>query len=141
MWLSLCCCRIGFSGEVVDEKNPEDEVNEYLMKAIDARSIDRLRLEHCRALVLTFRDPLKEAKVRGAEGSSDLISVCRFLVCDGKRSDAQFVLFLLDYLLHFYIYSSIRFIQVSTTSSIPTRCTHPFFSELRLLCFTLYPYY
>lgn len=56
--------RLGFSGETVEEKNPEDEVNEYLMKAIDARSIDRQRLEHCRALVLTFRDPMKEAKVR-----------------------------------------------------------------------------
>ncbi|XP_076269275.1 adenylate cyclase type 6 isoform X2 [Rhynchophorus ferrugineus] len=46
----------------VREKNPEDEVNEYLMKAIDARSIDRLRTEHCRTLLLTFRDPVKENK-------------------------------------------------------------------------------
>ncbi|KAH1014196.1 hypothetical protein HUJ04_003076 [Dendroctonus ponderosae] len=45
------------------EKNPEDEVNEYLMKAIDARSIDRLRTEHCRILLLNFRDPNKERKV------------------------------------------------------------------------------
>ncbi|ERL85084.1 hypothetical protein D910_02506 [Dendroctonus ponderosae] len=44
------------------EKNPEDEVNEYLMKAIDARSIDRLRTEHCRILLLNFRDPNKERK-------------------------------------------------------------------------------
>lgn len=54
--------RLGF-GDVSDEKNPEDEVNEYLMKAIDARSIDRLRTEHCRALLLNFRDAQKEAKV------------------------------------------------------------------------------
>ncbi|CAG9768347.1 unnamed protein product [Ceutorhynchus assimilis] len=44
------------------EKNPEDEVNEYLMKAIDARSIDRLRTEHCRNVLLNFRDPSKERK-------------------------------------------------------------------------------
>ncbi|XP_066259052.1 adenylate cyclase type 6 isoform X1 [Euwallacea similis] len=44
------------------DKNPEDEVNEYLMKAIDARSIDRLRTEHCRTLLLNFRDPNKERK-------------------------------------------------------------------------------
>ncbi|KAL1491228.1 hypothetical protein ABEB36_011857 [Hypothenemus hampei] len=44
------------------DKNPEDEVNEYLMKAIDARSIDRLRQEHCRTLLLNFRDPNKERK-------------------------------------------------------------------------------
>ncbi|XP_017784775.1 PREDICTED: adenylate cyclase type 6 isoform X2 [Nicrophorus vespilloides] len=53
--------KLGFS-ETVDEKDPEDEVNEYLMRAIDARSIDRLRVEHCRILLLNFRDPQKEAK-------------------------------------------------------------------------------
>ncbi|KAJ8947428.1 hypothetical protein NQ318_009634 [Aromia moschata] len=54
--------KLGFSEPTEREKNPEDEVNEYLMKAIDARSIDRLRTEHCRTLLLNFRDPLKEAK-------------------------------------------------------------------------------
>ncbi|KAF5296799.1 hypothetical protein FQA39_LY12317 [Lamprigera yunnana] len=53
--------RLGF-GDAVDEKNPEDEVNEYLMKAIDARSIDRLRTEHCRTFLLNFRDAQKETK-------------------------------------------------------------------------------
>ncbi|XP_063372798.1 adenylate cyclase type 6-like [Cydia amplana] len=43
-------------------KKPEDEVNEYLMKAIDARSIDRLRTEHCRPFTLTFRDQKLETK-------------------------------------------------------------------------------
>ncbi|KRT81535.1 hypothetical protein AMK59_6094 [Oryctes borbonicus] len=32
------------------------------MRAIDARSIDRLRIEHCRTFLLNFRDPQKEAK-------------------------------------------------------------------------------
>lgn len=54
---------MGF-GDSSDEKNPEDEVNEYLMKAIDARSIDRLRTEHCRPLLLNFRDSQKESKVK-----------------------------------------------------------------------------
>ncbi|XP_072401648.1 adenylate cyclase type 6 isoform X2 [Diabrotica undecimpunctata] len=54
--------KLGFGESVEREKNPEDEVNEYLMKAIDARSIDRLRTEHCRTLLLNFRDPVKEAK-------------------------------------------------------------------------------
>ncbi|KAJ8971125.1 hypothetical protein NQ314_000857 [Rhamnusium bicolor] len=54
--------KLGFNESTEREKNPEDEVNEYLMKAIDARSIDRLRTEHCRTLLLNFRDPLKEAK-------------------------------------------------------------------------------
>ncbi|XP_049884907.1 adenylate cyclase type 6 [Pectinophora gossypiella] len=43
-------------------KKPEDEVNDYLMKAIDARSIDRLRAEHCRPFTLTFRDIKLEHK-------------------------------------------------------------------------------
>ncbi|XP_072931475.1 adenylate cyclase type 5-like [Epargyreus clarus] len=45
-----------------ENKKPEDEVNEYLMKAIDARSIDRLRAEHCRPFTLTFRDIKLEYK-------------------------------------------------------------------------------
>ncbi|GJQ87069.1 hypothetical protein Trydic_g6828 [Trypoxylus dichotomus] len=53
--------QLGFH-DSVDLKNPEDEVNEYLMRAIDARSIDRLRIEHCRTFLLNFRDPQKEAK-------------------------------------------------------------------------------
>lgn len=44
------------------EKDPEDEVNEYLMRAIDARSIDRLRSEHCKRLVLTFKQKNIEEK-------------------------------------------------------------------------------
>ncbi|KAL0279830.1 UNVERIFIED_CONTAM: hypothetical protein PYX00_001308 [Menopon gallinae] len=55
--------KIGFGKvEPVEEKDPEDEVNEYLMRAIDARSIDRLRSEYCKHLVLTFRDKAIEDK-------------------------------------------------------------------------------
>ncbi|KAG5866778.1 hypothetical protein JTB14_019869 [Gonioctena quinquepunctata] len=57
--------KLGFGDTVEREKNPEDEVNEYLMKAIDARSIDRLRTEHCRTLLLNFWDPVKEANQPG----------------------------------------------------------------------------
>ncbi|XP_053624777.1 adenylate cyclase type 6 isoform X2 [Plodia interpunctella] len=45
-----------------ENKKPEDEVNEYLMKAIDARSIDRLRADHCQPFTLTFRDVTQERK-------------------------------------------------------------------------------
>lgn len=48
---------------ITENKKPEDEVNEYLMKAIDARSIDRLRADHCRPFTLTFRDKALEDKV------------------------------------------------------------------------------
>ncbi|XP_069690634.1 adenylate cyclase type 6 isoform X2 [Periplaneta americana] len=53
--------KVGF-GESLEEKDPEDEVNEYLMRAIDARSIDRLRAEHCKTFLLTFRKPEIEEK-------------------------------------------------------------------------------
>ncbi|KAI4480564.1 hypothetical protein M0804_010117 [Polistes exclamans] len=53
---------LGFGESVECEKDPEDEVNEYLMRAIDARSIDRLRAEHCTPFILTFRRPDVEEK-------------------------------------------------------------------------------
>lgn len=45
-----------------DVKSPEEEVNEYLVKAIDARSIDRLRSDHCKRFFLTFKDDKIEEK-------------------------------------------------------------------------------
>ncbi|XP_043540665.1 adenylate cyclase type 6-like, partial [Chiloscyllium plagiosum] len=42
--------------------NPEDEVDEFLGRAIDARSIDRLRSEHVKKFLLTFRKRELERK-------------------------------------------------------------------------------
>lgn len=56
------CCRLGIQTEIED-KNTAEEVNDYLGRAIDARSIDRLRSEHCKRFLLTFRDPKVEVKV------------------------------------------------------------------------------
>lgn len=58
----VCVFRLGF-GESLEEKDAEDEVNDYLMRAIDARSIDRLRAEHCYSFLLRFRKPEIEDKV------------------------------------------------------------------------------
>ncbi|XP_016874232.1 adenylate cyclase type 6 isoform X2 [Homo sapiens] len=38
-----------------DALNPEDEVDEFLSRAIDARSIDQLRKDHVRRFLLTFQ--------------------------------------------------------------------------------------
>lgn len=54
--------RLGFSDNS-DAKDPEDEVNDYLMRAIDARSIDRLRSEHCKSVLLSFKKASIEQKV------------------------------------------------------------------------------
>lgn len=50
------------ASDKVDFKSEEEEVNEYLVKAIDARSIDRLRLDHCRKFFLTFKNAQFEQK-------------------------------------------------------------------------------
>uniref|UniRef100_A0A4W5R0K8 Adenylate cyclase type 6 n=1 Tax=Hucho hucho TaxID=62062 RepID=A0A4W5R0K8_9TELE len=45
--------------------NPEDEVDEFLGRAIDARSIDQLRKDHVKKFLLTFQTKDLENKVRG----------------------------------------------------------------------------
>ncbi|XP_056094614.1 adenylate cyclase type 6 isoform X2 [Rhinichthys klamathensis goyatoka] len=42
--------------------NPEDEVDEFLGRAIDARSINQLRKDHVKKFLLTFQTPLLEKK-------------------------------------------------------------------------------
>ncbi|XP_076874719.1 LOW QUALITY PROTEIN: adenylate cyclase type 6 [Brachyhypopomus gauderio] len=42
--------------------NPEDEVDEFLGRAIDARSIDQLRRDHVKRFLLTFQTPFLERK-------------------------------------------------------------------------------
>ncbi|KAK9501069.1 hypothetical protein O3M35_002183 [Rhynocoris fuscipes] len=43
-------------------KDTEEEVNDYLIRAIDARSIDQLRSDHCKPILLHFKKPSVEAK-------------------------------------------------------------------------------
>lgn len=44
--------------------NPEDEVDEFLGRAIDARSIDQLRKDHVKKFLLTFQTSSLEKKVK-----------------------------------------------------------------------------
>ena len=60
-FLNFNSSRLGIGPGADDEKNTEEEVNDYLARAIDARSIDRLRTEHCKRFFLSFRD--KEIEV------------------------------------------------------------------------------
>lgn len=43
-----------------NQQDPDDEVNEFLGSSIEARSIDKLRKDYVRPLLLTFKDPVKE---------------------------------------------------------------------------------
>ena len=55
--------RLGI-GEDQSLKDPKDEVNVYLRRAIDARSIDKLRSDHVKFFFLTFLKEDLEEKVR-----------------------------------------------------------------------------
>ncbi|XP_022805938.1 adenylate cyclase type 5-like isoform X2 [Stylophora pistillata] len=50
--------RLGITAS--NQQDPEDEVNEFLGSSIDARSIDKLRKDYVRPVLLTFKDPDKE---------------------------------------------------------------------------------
>uniref|UniRef100_A0AAZ3QX96 Adenylate cyclase type 6 n=1 Tax=Oncorhynchus tshawytscha TaxID=74940 RepID=A0AAZ3QX96_ONCTS len=59
--------------------NPEDEVDEFLGRAIDARSIDQLRKDHVKKFLLTFQTKDLEKKVRG-----EMLTLfkCSMMRCD-----------------------------------------------------------
>ena len=58
----LVFCRLGIGpSREEEERDTEEEVNDYLARAIDARSIDRLRSQHCNRFLLSFR--VKEIEV------------------------------------------------------------------------------
>ncbi|KAE8581653.1 hypothetical protein XENTR_v10024879 [Xenopus tropicalis] len=64
-----------------ENMNPEDEVDEFLGRAIDARSIDRLRSEHVRKFLLTFREPDLEKKYsKQVDDRFGAYVACAFLV-------------------------------------------------------------
>lgn len=67
--------RLGFS-DSSESKDPEDEVNDYLMRAIDARSIDRLRSEHCKSVSLSFKQPSIEQKVSESKNNHFCLDFC-----------------------------------------------------------------
>ena len=71
--------RLGIGPGVDDDKNTEEEVNDYLARAIDARSIDRLRSEHCKKFLLSFRD--KEIEASQMQNQPELSSpTCKTLI-------------------------------------------------------------
>lgn len=47
----------------IDNKDIDDEVNEYLSRAIESRRVDRLRAEHVKGIFMKFRKKSIEKKV------------------------------------------------------------------------------
>lgn len=56
-------CSLLCSRSAQEALNPEDEVDEFLGRAIDARSIDQLRKDHVKKFLLRFQTPILEKKV------------------------------------------------------------------------------
>nr|XP_060513767.1 adenylate cyclase type 6 isoform X3 [Panthera onca] len=64
-----------------DALNPEDEVDEFLGRAIDARSIDQLRKDHVRRFLLTFqREDLEKKYSRKVDPRFGTYVACALLV-------------------------------------------------------------
>ncbi|CAN0012452.1 unnamed protein product [Bubo scandiacus] len=61
-WASMTPARTSKCPHAGEALNPEDEVDEFLSRAIDARSIDQLRKDHVKKFLLTFQTPELEKK-------------------------------------------------------------------------------
>uniref|UniRef100_A0A674N0U8 adenylate cyclase n=1 Tax=Takifugu rubripes TaxID=31033 RepID=A0A674N0U8_TAKRU len=59
--------------------HPEDEVDEFLGRAIDARSIDQLRKDHVKKFLLTFQTASLEKKVFFFSQNSNVTQLARIL--------------------------------------------------------------
>lgn len=81
--------------------NPEDEVDEFLGRAIDARSIDQLRKDHVKKFLLTFQTSSLEKKVQTVDPQEYfavfIFQYIVFHVKEGKKPTFFLVSFLLQY--------------------------------------------
>ena len=77
----FCIFRLGFNERSSGVNDTEAEVDDYLGKAIDARSIDRLRSEHCKGFLLTFRDSSVETKFsKERDKVLEAYFICSFVI-------------------------------------------------------------
>lgn len=93
--MPLSACSRG----VQETMNPEDEVDEFLGRAIDARSIDQLRKDHVKKFLLTFQTSSLEKKVQTVDPQEYLFIFqhIAFHVKEGKKPTFFLVSFLLQY--------------------------------------------
>lgn len=129
-WFSLT--PVSFCSRGVQEAmNPEDEVDEFLGRAIDARSIDQLRKDHVKKFLLTFQTSSLEKKVQTetpdhllsavllhlkygsckwrTEATAAHIFLCSFLLQYSKKVDDRFGGYVACTLL---VFCFISFIQI-----------------------------
>lgn len=78
--------KMGFNDKQ-EPKSTEEEVNEYLIKAIDARSIDRLRLDHCKRFHLTFiKDDIERKYCHEPDPMLNVYFYCSIIIFFGIMS-------------------------------------------------------
>ncbi|XP_062560002.1 adenylate cyclase type 6 [Armigeres subalbatus] len=88
--------KMGFNDKQ-EPKSTEEEVNEYLIKAIDARSIDRLRLDHCKRFHLTFiKDDIERKYCREPDPMLNVYFYCSIIIFFGIMS-IQVLVFPMDH--------------------------------------------
>ncbi|XP_053679567.1 adenylate cyclase type 6 [Anopheles nili] len=88
--------KMGFNDKT-EPKSTEEEVNEYLIKAIDARSIDRLRLDHCKRFHLTFiKDDIERKYCLEPDPMLNVYFYCSTIIFFGIMS-IQVLVFSLDH--------------------------------------------
>ncbi|CAM1322003.1 ADCY5 (predicted) [Pycnogonum litorale] len=106
--------------EIDIPKNAEEEVNDYLSRAIDARSIDRLRSEHCKRFLLRFRKPDVEAKYN-TEGDpmSTSYFVCAFIIFVLIFTSHLVIMPFSWYFVGFFVFGCLAFlILISLTTKV-----------------------
>ncbi|XP_038116200.1 adenylate cyclase type 6 isoform X1 [Culex quinquefasciatus] len=87
--------KMGFNDKQ-EPKSTEEEVNEYLIKAIDARSIDRLRLDHCKRFHLTFiKDDIERKYCHEPDPMLNVYFYCSIIIFFGIMS-IQVLVFSMD---------------------------------------------
>ncbi|XP_067217239.1 adenylate cyclase type 6 isoform X2 [Linepithema humile] len=108
--------KLGFVETIESEKDPEDEVNEYLMRAIDARSIDQSRAEHCTPFRLTFRRPDVEEKY--SRERDRMLSA--YFVCSGfvYMVVVVAIAITLSRSMYFYICTGISILVIAVVNGI-----------------------
>uniref|UniRef100_A0A182Y490 adenylate cyclase n=1 Tax=Anopheles stephensi TaxID=30069 RepID=A0A182Y490_ANOST len=88
--------KMGFNDKT-EPKSTEEEVNEYLIKAIDARSIDRLRLDHCKRFHLTFiKDDIERKYCLEPDPMLNVYFYCSIIIFLGIMS-IQVLVFPIDH--------------------------------------------
>ncbi|XP_041367203.1 adenylate cyclase type 5-like [Gigantopelta aegis] len=119
--------RLGI-GNALEYRNVDDEVDEYLGRAIDARSIDRLRSDYVKGFFLTFRKKDLEEKycqVHNTMFSCHLASILLvyiFMCCVQIPIIPRTVLMLVLFPVGLFITMSLFLLTISTIYKCTPKC-------------------